>query len=129
MTPTEEIKAMAARLREMFPGNSVSLTSNSYPGCEPTAEIVYHGPKTYAEATDWFRSLGIQNRRKTLCNTYTQLSGVADGVEFRTYPDELPPTCRVEKYIEKIPKTETVTTEEFIEVERTRIVCGDGEKP
>ena len=105
----------------MFPNGSASITTYSF---MEEIQICYHGTKTYQDATGWFRSLGIQMRSKEPEQTYTRIRGKADGVEFVTYPDELPPTCHIEKYMERIPKTQIIETGEFIEVPRERIVCG-----
>jgi len=128
MTPIEEIKAMAARLRELFPNGLVTLQT-SFPDSltMPMVELNYHGVQTYDSATEWMRSMGVHKREKAPYTTYTYLKGSVDGVQICTYPNELPPTCRVEKYIEKVPKTQVVTTDEFVEIERTRVVCGNDE--
>jgi hypothetical protein len=118
---TQEVKAMAERLKQLFPDGTISLTAYSF---MQEIQICYHGTKTYQEATNWFRELGIQVRSKKPETTYTRIRGKSDGVEFVTYPDELPPTCHVEKYKERVPKTQTIETGEFIEIERERIVCG-----
>jgi len=125
MTPIEEIKAMAARLRELFPHGLVALNVAEFGSAK--IRFDYHGVKTYESATDWMRSMGCDKREKQPNETYTVLKGTVDGVQLVTYPDELPPTCRVEKYIEKVPKTQVVTTDEFVEIERTRVVCGKDE--
>jgi hypothetical protein len=114
----EKLKQIVSDLKEMFPGDAFSL--GMYSG---SVEISYHGCKTYKDATEWFRSIGIRTRTKQVRETYTVVSGKLDGIIFSTYPDELPPTCKKVEYVEKIPKTETVDTGEVIEVKRTKIVC------
>jgi hypothetical protein len=126
----QRIKAIAAELREMFPGMScVSLDAQTYSEV-PTEEIRLHGVKTYAQSTNIFRSLGIGCRHKTpyiasnSIGAYTQVTGTIDRVTLSAYPDELPPSCHIEKVVERIPKQQTVDTGEFIEVERQKVVCG-----
>ncbi len=120
----DEIKAMANRLRELFPGESlVSLQTSA-----TSLTVQSHQIKTYAEAVDWFRGLGVGVRHKQPhidLGGYTAMEGEAGGILFQCFPDELPPTCRKEKFVERIPKTQTVETGDFIEVERERIVCGE----
>lgn len=120
MSKIEQIKAIAAQLRELYPGKTVILEVDQTGGIDFT----YHGTRTYAEATEFFRELGIQRREKKVYDTYTALNGTVDNVLVRTYPDELPPSCRKVKKIERIPKLETKETGEFIEIEREVIECG-----
>lgn len=127
MTLTEELKAMADRLRVLFPETEcVELYSRSYTG--PGVNI--HGIKTYSDGTEVHRRFGIQKREKQVYDDRPGgrcvLLGVVDGLAVDVFISELPPTCRIESYVEKIPKEQTVTTDEFIEVERTRVVCGEG---
>lgn len=92
-----------------------------------TIEVKTYSPNTYQEATDWVRSFGCQVRRKEIqCGEQTKVSGVVDGVTFAAVGSGLPPTCRKEDYVEKVPKVETKETGDFIEVKRTRVVCGNG---
>lgn len=129
MTDTiERIKAIAQQLREVFPGTSVQLSVDQF---GDAVSVSYHGTRTYHEAEEWFRALGIQRRDKRVWPTYTALTGERDGVQFTTYPDELPPCCRKIEKIERIPKIETKETGEFVEIKRMVIECGpqsDGEK-
>jgi hypothetical protein len=57
---------------------------------------------------------------------WVNLYGDAGGISVNVYCSELPPSCRLEKWIEKIPKTQTVEAGGFIEVERLKVVCGNG---
>lgn len=72
------------------------------------------------------RSLGVGKREKEVSSTLTILKGDLDEVIIRVYTEALPPTCRKETYLERVPKQEVKDTGEFYEVERTRIVCGGG---
>lgn len=120
---TEKLKKIATQLHKLFPGGMVTLQVNVHEGNVTGLELSYFGTRTYVEATEWMRDLGIGKREKAVYNTYTALTGEVDGIKVRTYPDDMPPTCRLETYTEKIPVTQTVNTGEFVEVQRTRVVC------
>ncbi len=124
----EEIKAMAARLRELFPNTqTVIIDSSDYKAVE-VKFFNQEGASTYEDATELMRSIGFQKREKSVCGeSLCTVDAVYDGVKYSAFANTLPPTCRIEKYTEKIPNMQTVTTGEFIEVERTRVVCGDKE--
>lgn len=116
-----EIKRIAAQLAALYPGCSMTLMVTQW----NTVQFSYHGSKTYGEATDFFRELGIQQREKRVYPTYTAVEGETDGVTVITYPDELPPTCKKVIKIERVPKTKVVETGEFYEVAREVIECGN----
>lgn len=105
----------------MFPGDRLVELSVNHDG---TIDLYYHGNETYRQATEWLRSLGAGVRNKRVTDGFTVLTGTVGNVCFRTYPDELPPSCRKVKKIERIPKTAVVQTGEYIEVEREVIECG-----
>lgn len=119
---------MAEELRLMFPGmTSITLEAKNYE-TDRSTELSVHGIKTYAESTEFFRSLGIGQRKKTIyadtgIGAYTHISGCLGEVRVVTYPNELPPSCHIEKVIERVPKTQTVDTGQFIEIERQKVVC------
>ena len=105
------------------PNHSVMVEVRNY-GCP---EIVAHGFSKYSEATEFFRLLGVGDREKsTYPEGRTVIQGMSEGVMCRAFVDDLPPTCHLERWTEKIPKSKTVETDEFIEVERTKVVCGEG---
>jgi len=115
----EAVKIAVAILKSAFPGEIVGLQIGLG---DPSFN--YHGTKTYAEATEWLRSVGCSTREKHPFQTYTQLTGQSEGISWTTYPDELPPTCRKVTKTERIPKTKTVETGEFIEIAREVVECG-----
>ena len=117
----EAVRRAAKILREAFAGGHFSLMIYA----EDSIQFAYHGCKTYASATEWFRSLGAGVRRKQVYDNYTELTGTVGDITFIAYPDELPPTCRKVKKIERVPKTQTVETGEFIEITREVIECGE----
>lgn len=117
----ERLQAIALELREMFPGDRLVQLSVDHEG---KVDLGFHGNTTYQQATEWYRSFGIQVRQKAVRGNYTCLRGTVDNVTLVTYPDELPPSCRKVKKIERIPKLETKETGEFIEIEREVIECG-----
>jgi len=120
-TKHEKLQQIKSLIRKLFPTDHVSITLDR----QDNIDISYHGCPTYSSAVAWLREWGVGDRDKHVYDTYTALTGKNEhGVRFATFPDELPPTCRKVEYVERIPKTETVTTDEFVEVKRTKIVCG-----
>jgi hypothetical protein len=88
-------------------------------------QLSLHGFKTYSEAEAALRAIGVGKRSKGILGEHsTVLSGFIGDIEFTAFCDDLPPSCKVVSYAEKIPKQQTVDTGEFIEVSRTKIVCG-----
>lgn len=114
---------MIAEMREMYPDVTIDIFNRNYAG--PT--VSFHQVKTYARGTELLRELGCDKRSKTTWgdtdNGRTTLEGVTGDIEVVAYIDELPPTCRIETVIERIPKQNTVDTGEFIEVSRRKVVC------
>lgn len=87
---------------------------------------------TYDDAVEMMRHLGIHSWNKS---PYPDGSSTLTGVQEEGHPsvtiraNSLPPTCRIERYVERIPKTQVISSDsEFTEVERTRVVCGDDDK-
>lgn len=117
----EAVKKAVAILREAFPRDHISLNVAR----DNDISLSWFGCKTYAASTEWFRSLDCGIRSKRPNDTYTVISAKSpDGIEWTTFPDELPPTCRKIKKVERVPKTQTVETGEFIEVTREVVECG-----
>lgn len=117
----DAVKKAAAILREAFPHGHISLTVAR----NDELSVAWFGCTTYAAATEWFRSLGCGKREKRPYDTYTSIRAVSpEGIEFTTYPDELPPTCRKVTITERVPKTQTVVTDEYVDVTRTVVECG-----
>lgn len=120
----DQVKEMGSILRKAFP-DIYSVSINARHG---ETEIMLHNFTTNAEATEVMRSFGIGDREKSVFNSegrpwHTLEGKTENGVRVQAFVNGLPPTCRIEKYVEKIPKTETVDTGSFIEVERQKIVC------
>lgn len=123
----ERLKAMAEELRQMFPGKDPELWAHS----DGRLDLSLHGPCVYADSTPLFRELGIGKREKHVFNPENPwfcATGETEGVLVKFFGKGLPNTCRVETFTEKIPKQQTVTTDEFVEIQRARIVCGEPEK-
>jgi hypothetical protein len=115
------VQEAAAILRAAFPTEHVSLEVSA----DNQLSVHWFGCKTYADATVWLRSLNCGTRHKTPQETYTAINAVSpEGIRWATFPDELPPTCRKVKKIERVPKTQTITTGEFVEIEREVVECG-----
>jgi hypothetical protein len=120
----ERLKQILEEIKDEYPDIIVQITT-----WRSTLEASFHSIKTYAEGTALLRSFGVGKREKSIISNQTVcLSGDAGGLHFQCFIDELPPTCHIEKYKERIPKTQTVESGEFIEVERTRVVCSDDAK-
>src|SRR5439155_25844669 len=107
------IQEIAGALRGLFPGLDPCMDT-----FKKDISVSIHGLETYAAATQLMRGLGIGVREKNVFPTFTLLTGEVDGVRIKCFPNELPPTCHREKYIERVPKTQTVDTGEFIEIEK-----------
>lgn len=119
MKTVEETKELARRLRELFPNAHVCLTCSS----DGTNTVSYFGKKTYAEATEWLRELGAGKREKKVSQSYSAIDGKVGEITFTAFMSELPPTCRKVTVTERVPKTQTVETGEFIEIQREVIKC------
>jgi hypothetical protein len=127
----EVVKHMAEQLKQLFPGHNYIVLS-VWPESLPELQILDNS--TYSVATALMQELGIGDRDKEVFDAdekigsvaFTKLTGVVDGLKVSVYPTELPPSCRRETYVEKVPKTQTVDTGDFIEITKTKIVCGHG---
>ncbi len=123
-----EIMRLASTLDQLLPfGRSVDICVRRY-AHPPDITIDIHGVTSYEAATEIFRALGIQKRQKQVYSdieprTVLQ-ADLAPEIHLTVYCSGLPPSCRLEKVIERVPKTETREVGEFVEVERTRVVCG-----
>lgn len=91
-----------------------------------------HGCKTYQSAVGLLRSIGVGRWHKDPMadelsgpEGRTVLHASIGNIELTVFANSLPPSCRLETFTEKIPKAQTVTTDEFIEVQRTKVVCGE----
>ena len=127
MRRIERVKEIAEEIRVLFPEVRHIQIAILPERIELTAHLTTNdcGKITYDQATDFLRTLGVGIRQKRPdVAGYTVLRGNTEGVEVVTYPDELPPSCRKVTFTERIPKQQTVDTGEFVEVDRTKIVCG-----
>ena len=103
------------------------LEIRQLPGCDLKFDLDVHGFENHKEGLEFFRLFGIQTKQKYVSGNFHTLNGqTPEGLNITAFCQGLPPTCHLEKYTERIPKAQTVTTDEFIEVERTRVVC-DGD--
>ncbi|PYJ09804.1 MAG: hypothetical protein DMF06_08670 [Verrucomicrobia bacterium] len=120
-----QLKALLDGIAELFPGASVAVSvSPSY------RSVTIHGVECYQHATEIMRLLGIGERGKQIIQAdhiWVNVFGEAGGLTVNVFCTELPPCCRLEKETVRIPKTEVVASNsEFVEVERTKVVCGNG---
>lgn len=121
-----ELKAMADRLRELFPeGPTIDFMVHN----DGTQKVGLHRVGTYQEGTALLQRIGIGERHKAVLDGNTDrpwsiLSGSAEGVDFTAYCSTIPPSCRIEITTKRIPKTQTVDTGEFIEVQERVVKCG-----
>ena len=123
MNKIERIKNLVAQIRqESGVSNDKPLIINSWKLDD--LGIGFH-KVDYQEATEIRRNLEVGEVYKSNCGQFMALNGKFPGGNLSFYLTDTPPTCRKEKYTERIPKTSVVETGEFIEVERERIVCGE----
>ena len=121
-----KLKTLLDGIAELFPGRYVAAAVSS-----SHLEFTFHGITNYAEAVEIMRDLGIGERRKQIVQSsdapWVNVWGVGGGITVNVYCKALPPCCWLEKETVRIPKTEVVSSNsEFIEVERTKVVCGNG---
>ena len=124
-TKVEKLRAIAASIRELLPGKHLAEISV----CCDSIIVCYSEPQTYAEATEWLRSWGVDKRQKEILPIangvyYTRVSAEEDGITLNTFPKDLPPSCKKVEYVDRVRQTETVVKDGFIEIKRTKIVCG-----
>lgn len=93
--------------------------------------LQFHNVGEYQNGIEMMRLLGIQKWNKSICrpeNPFTYLSATyCDGEEaiaIGIYCCGLPPSCRIETKMMKVPKEKTVETDDFIEIPIRKIVCG-----
>lgn len=89
--------------------------------------VIFHECGDYAAASEVLRQCGQSTRQKQIfegSTPWTQVSSTLGEHRLEARGDGLPPSCKLEKYIERIPKTQTVDTGEFVDIERTKVVCG-----
>lgn len=79
----------------------------------------------YEVGVEVMRKLGIRKWKKEIYETWSTLGAELDGVNIIIFTDSLPPTCRLVEVVEKVPKTQTVDTGEFIEVKRMKVECNE----
>lgn len=123
-----KVRELALGLRALIPeGNSVKIEFRGYHSLP--VELTVFGVPSVAEGMELLRSLGVDKRHKQPYannEVYTAIQGDADDVHVVAFCDGLPPSCKLEKVIERVPKSQTVTTGEFVEIERVKIICGGG---
>lgn len=120
------IELLRSSRDELLRSNPEAEHGISIGGYLHNLEVDFHGVKTYADACKIMRRFGVQKWNKFPHDGSSYITGnVAEGLEISVFFDGLPPTCHKEQYVEKVPKTQTVDTGEFIEVTKTRIVCSD----
>ena len=120
----KRLEEMAVAMREMFPGKTCSVGVSG----SKTLTLEIHNCN-HDSATAIMREIGIGKRSKMIIQDWHVLQGNTEaGLHVTCYCSGLPPTCHLEIYTEKIPKTQTVDTGEFVEVTRTKVVCSGSEK-
>lgn len=96
-----------------------------------SAQIIIHGVSSNEEGAELLRRLGIGKRNKVIVDEDTvpwhALSGQIGKHTIECFCIGLPKSCRKVTYKEKVPKTQTVDTGDFVEVTRQKVVCGNGE--
>lgn len=93
--------------------------------------LSFHNVGDYQNGIEMMRLLGIQKWNKSVLrpeNPLTYLSAdYYDGenrISVGVYCGGLPPTCKIETRMMKVPKEKTVETGDFIEIPIQKIVCG-----
>ncbi len=127
-----QLDSLRRQIRKLFPSHKGRIAVHVIEGYSPETfdalEITVYGCKTYAEGTELLRSIGIGEREKQIIDDdkpWVSVKGNIGADEVSAYCDGLPPSCRIETFVERIPKQQTVDTGEFVEVERSKIVCGN----
>ena len=130
MNPIEKnIDDIVALIRHMAgtQGHRIALTVTG----DNSDEIIIHGVESNEEGTELLRRLGIGDRRKQVVDEETvpwhSLEGDIGKHSIQCFCTGLPKSCRKVTYKEKVPKTQTVDTGDFVEVTRQKVVCGNGE--
>lgn len=124
-----ELKAMADRLRELFPESPyITLTAANYGAESLGQEVALHSIGDYQAGTALLRRIGLGKWNKNVFGEaqipWSTIKGEANGVTFEAYCSNLPPSCHIETVTKRIPKTATVDTGEFIEVQERVVKCG-----
>jgi len=127
MTKSEEILQIAQRLRELWP----DVLKIEVEVMEGHVGVSFYRCPSYEDGTTLLRDFGVGRREKHVVsdsNPWCYLTGATDNGIFATaYCQGLPPACRVEEYVERVPKADTIVRDdEFIEVKRKRVVCEEG---
>ena len=130
MNIEQKLRLIAGALDRALPfGHSVELNIRRY-AHPPDMVIQIHGVPSYHNAQEIFRALGIGDRSKSTWNDpypRTVLMGkLTATIGVTVFCDGLPPSCRLETFTERVPKKQVTESEtgEFVEIERTRVVCG-----
>lgn len=124
----DKIAVLMRELQAQYGKGTISV--GIYPNDGVTVD--FHTVGTYSEATEFMQSLGIGERKKTIIDDtarpWCSLTGKnASGLTVQAFCNGLPPSCKLEIYTERVPKTQTVETDGFVEIERRRVVCGKGD--
>ena len=107
-------------------GNTVTVDARSGYMC-----ITFHGIENTDSGMEMLKRIGVGKRAKMVVdkNTtspWTSVDGyLADGTRIQAFCAGIPHTCHIETFTEKVPKSQTVTTGEMVEITRTRVVCLD----
>lgn len=121
-TPAQTLERIAVELSAMFPDCSAEVyTTPRY------KKLTLHTP-SYAAGVEACRLLGIPRWSKDVFESSGRqihsINAKAGEVTVCIIGEGLPPTCHLETITERVPKTKTVDTGEFIEIQRTKVVCG-----
>ena len=88
--------------------------------------LSFHRVDTNFDATNIMRSLNIGERAKSVfaeAKPWHTLEGQNGNISARVFAMGLPSTCQLVEVVERVPKTQTVDTGEFIEVKKFKTVC------
>jgi hypothetical protein len=122
-TMKRKLDALRDTMLEMFPHQWVSV--ELYSG---KLEVIFHQCGTYDQATEMLRQCGCDERTKRIygeeTTPWTDVSSQIGEHTIQARADGLPPSCHIETFTVKVPKTSTLDLGEFLEIERRRVVCG-----
>lgn len=132
MENLKHVLALAKKLRGLFDkewpqvmGIQLQVSPNGL------IHLDFHEVGGYQNGIEMMRLMGIKTWNKSVVrpeDPFTYLSATItegeDRIYIGVYCEGLPPTCKIETIMTKIPKSETIETDDFIEIPIRKIVCG-----
>jgi len=134
MNLKDEILSIGNRIGELLPiGALATVNYCRYQPDQPYVSLQVFCEHDRAEALRIMRELGFAISNKSILDQSSEpsyiLTNQADGFRVTCFLKGLPPTCKLVETIERIPKTQTIETGDFIEVKRMKVQCTDELQP